>query len=146
MEVGPFHQQAAVRGAENASQHRVVAELTHPAPDAIVLRFTSGDVLVIRPKGDGYEAILHRPGSRGLPSGRGDGPTRRPREYLDFIKRYMHRFGVSPAEADIQEHFLVSAPSVNQMIRTLERRRFIARDRDWFGQTVPRSIRVLWDD
>jgi hypothetical protein len=41
---------------------------------------------------------------------------------------------------------LVSAPSVNQMIRTLERRGFIARDRDWFGQTMPRSIRVLWDD
>jgi repressor LexA len=64
---------------------------------------------------------------------------------LEFIKRYMHRFGVSPAETDIQRHFLVSAPSVNQMIRTLERRGFISRDRHWFGQTVPRSIRVVWD-
>jgi len=34
---------------------------------------------------------------------------------------------------------------VNQMIRTLEKKGFISRDRDWFGQTVPRSIRVLWD-
>lgn len=24
-------------------------------------------------------------------------------------------------------------------------RGFITRDRDWMGQTVPRSIRVLWD-
>ncbi|MDX1430754.1 MAG: MarR family transcriptional regulator, partial [Rhodothermales bacterium] len=64
---------------------------------------------------------------------------------LNFIRRYMDRFGRSPAETDIQRHFLVSAPSVNQMVRTLERRGFIERDRDGFGQTVPRSIRVLWD-
>jgi DNA-binding MarR family transcriptional regulator len=57
----------------------------------------------------------------------------------------MHRNGISPAETDIRVHFQVSAPSVNQMIRTLERRGFITRDRDWFGQTVPRSIRVLWE-
>jgi DNA-binding MarR family transcriptional regulator len=57
----------------------------------------------------------------------------------------MSRYGVSPAEADIQTHFFVSAPSVNNMIRTLERRGFITRSRDFFGQTEPRSIRVLWD-
>ena len=41
--------------------------------------------------------------------------------HLDFIKKYALRFGVAPAESDIERHVLVSAPSVNQMIQTLER-------------------------
>lgn len=73
------------------------------------------------------------------------GPLRGQMEYLAFIKKYISRYGISPAERNIQEHFMVSAPSVNQMIRTLERRGFIVRDRDWSGQAVPRSIRVVWD-
>jgi hypothetical protein len=123
----------------------VVAELEQPTDDSLALRFTSGAVLVVRPVGDGFAAVLHRPKRGGAGRGSRSEPTRRQKEYLDFIKRYMHRFGVAPAETDIQRHFLVSAPSVNQMIRTLERRGFISRDRDWIGQTVPRSIRVVWD-
>jgi repressor LexA len=65
-------------------------------------------------------------------------PTPRQREYLDFIAQYIRRFGVSPAESDIQRRFLVSAPAVNQMVQTLERRGFIARQ-----PGVPRSIRVV---
>ena len=123
----------------------VVAELDQPAPDSIAVHFTTGAVLVVSPRADGFAAVLSKPKSRGSRSGAGSAPTRRQREYLDFIKRYMHRFGVAPAETDIERHFLVSAPSVNQMVRTLERRGFIARDRDWSGKTVPRSIRVIWD-
>jgi repressor LexA len=72
-------------------------------------------------------------------------PSARQREYLEFLVRYLARFGHSPAEADIQRHFMVSAPSVNQMMRTLERRGFITRGRDIFGQVIPRSIRVIVD-
>ena len=43
----------------------------------------------------------------------------------------------------IVEHFMVSAPSAHEMIKTLERRGFITRDRDFYGQTLPRSIRVV---
>ncbi|MBI4728399.1 MAG: hypothetical protein HY775_02720 [Acidobacteria bacterium] len=50
----------------------------------------------------------------------------------------MQRFGRSPAESDIQRHFLVSAPSVNQMVQMLERQGFIERERG-----VPRSIRLV---
>ncbi len=64
-------------------------------------------------------------------------PTQRQLEYLRFITRYILRFGIAPAEADIQRHFLVSAPSVNQMMQTLERLGFISRQRG-----VARSIRV----
>lgn len=123
----------------------VVAELAQPAADTLALRFTSGDELMIRPDGDRCTMILSGPAARTAGPAASGGPTRRQSEYLDFIRRYMHRFGVAPAETDIQDHFMVSAPSVNQMVRTLERKGFIARDRDWLGKTVPRSIRVLWD-
>ena len=65
-------------------------------------------------------------------------PTSRQREYLEFIKKYMLRFGISPAESDIQRHFLVSAPSVNSMVQALERHGFIMRQRG-----MPRSIRLV---
>jgi LexA DNA binding domain len=124
----------------------VVGELTQPTSDAIALHFTNGEVLSIRPRGDGFAAILTKPrrhmsGHDGRPR-----PTLRQAEYMDFISKYMDVHGVSPAEADIQRHFRVSAPSVNQMIRTLERRGFIERGRDRSGQTAARSIRVVWDD
>ena len=124
----------------------VVAELTQPSPHSVAVRFEGGTVLVFSREGEGVSLGLSRPGSKRRGSDGRPRPTRRQREYLDFIKRYMHRFGVAPAEADIERHFLVSAPSVNQMIRTLERRGFIVRDRDWSGHTVPRSIRVQWEE
>lgn len=65
-------------------------------------------------------------------------PTTRQREYLEFIAKYIGRFGRSPAESDIQRHFLVSAPSVNHMVQGLERRGFIQRQ-----PGMPRSIRVV---
>jgi len=64
-------------------------------------------------------------------------PTKRQFEYLAFIAKYIARFGRAPAESDIERHFLVSAPSVNQMMQTLERLGFIARQRG-----VPRSVRI----
>ena len=59
-------------------------------------------------------------------------------QYLLFIHRYISKFGNSPAESDIQRHFLVSAPSVNAMMQTLTRKGFISR-----VPGVPRSIRLL---
>ena len=48
-------------------------------------------------------------------------------KYLAFIHRYQTKFGRAPAESDIQRHMLVSAPSVNAMMFTLERRGLIVR-------------------
>jgi hypothetical protein len=121
---------------------RVVSGLDDVSSGAPVIRFEDGGYLVIEHGEGGIGLVLHE---KALPAEQaGPRPTRRQLEYLEFIRRYMHRNGISPAEADIQAHFLVSAPSVNQMIRTLEKKGLISRDRDWFGQTVPRSIRVLW--
>jgi len=58
--------------------------------------------------------------------------------YLAFIHRYIAKFGQAPAEADIQRHFLVSAPSVNAMMQTLTRKGFISR-----VPGAPRSIKLL---
>ena len=64
-------------------------------------------------------------------------PTKRQTEYLVFIRKYIARFGRAPAESDIERHFLVSAPSVIQMMQMLERLGFITRQRG-----VPRSVRI----
>ena len=64
--------------------------------------------------------------------------TQKQGKYLAFIYYYTRIHGYPPAEADMQDYFKVSPPSVHQMVLTLERRGFIERIP---GQ--PRSIRVL---
>ena len=59
-------------------------------------------------------------------------------QYLAFIHAYACIFGRSPAEADLQQHFRVSPPSVHQMVLTLERQRLIKR-----LPGVARSIELL---
>jgi hypothetical protein len=118
-------------------------EMSQGSPSEISLRFSDGAMLIIEVSGEELRSTLHVTAPSTNEASSGPRPTNRQLEYLEFIKRYMHRWGESPSEADIQTFFMVSAPSVHQMIRTLERRGFISRDRDWFGQTVPRSIRVL---
>lgn len=101
------------------------------------LGFDDGSSLVITAVGGRWFLDYAAPGrDRTCPVG--VWPTTRQREYLEFITKYIVRFGRSPAESDIQRHFLVSAPSVNHMVQGLERRGFIARQ-----PGVPRSIRVV---
>ncbi len=69
-----------------------------------------------------------------------EAPTKRQLDYLLFIAKYVGRYGRAPAESDIERHFLVSAPSVNQMMQMLERRGFISRE-----PGVPRSARICID-
>jgi len=64
--------------------------------------------------------------------------TPRQGQFLAFIYYYTKMNGRPPAEADMQRYFQVTAPSVHQMVVTLEKRGYIAR--------VPgqgRSIRLL---
>ena len=93
------------------------------------IHFIGGAILLIESCESGLITAVSRP-SRSQ-------PTKRQSEYLRFISKYVHQFGRAPAESDIQRHFLVSAPSVNHMMQTLERRGFIARQ-----PGVPRSIRL----
>jgi hypothetical protein len=59
-------------------------------------------------------------------------------QYLAFIATYEQLYDCAPAEADLQQHFRVTPPSVHQMILTLERRGLISR-----VPGVARSIRLL---
>jgi hypothetical protein len=124
-------------------QGRVVSGL-ESSSDHFALRFSDGSALVIEHTPHGVSVVLHEIAHH-EPAGSKDQPTARQREYLEFIRKYMARYGVAPAESDIAGHFMVSAPSAHLMVKTLERRGFITRNRDFFGNIVPRSIRVLID-
>jgi Mn-dependent DtxR family transcriptional regulator len=64
--------------------------------------------------------------------------TARQGQYLAFIYYYAKINRRSPAEADIQRYFNVSAPTVHQMVLALEARGYLERTP---GQA--RSLRVL---
>ena len=64
-----------------------------------------------------------------------DTPTARQAEYLNFIRAFTDRWGVPPSFEEIGRHFMTSAPSVNNMIKTLEARGFLTR--------VPGQARTL---
>ena len=54
-------------------------------------------------------------------------PTERQGQFLAYIFQYSLVNGCSPAEADMQRYFQITAPSVHSMVLTLERRGFISR-------------------
>ena len=68
----------------------------------------------------------------------GAGFTDKQGQYLAFIDAYTRVNGRPPAEADLQRHFRVSAPSVHQMVLTLERAGLVRRQ-----PGLARSIEVL---
>jgi DNA-binding MarR family transcriptional regulator len=59
-------------------------------------------------------------------------------QYLAFIYAYTRVLGRPPAEADMQRHFKVTAPTVHQMVLTLERNELVKRQ-----PGVARSIQLL---
>ena len=61
-------------------------------------------------------------------------------QYLAFIHLYTRLHRRPPAEADMQQYFRVSPPSVHQMVLTLERAGLIRRQ-----PRASRSIELLVD-
>ena len=105
-------------------------------PQQLIVHFANGATLAA--DAGSVELNVAPKGPKASPPGQDvRQPTKRQFEYLAFIHKYIARFGRAPAESDIERHFLVSAPSVNQMMQTLERLGFIARQRG-----VPRSVRI----
>ncbi len=131
--------QPRIPGAESVLHRlkgRQVSQVRLESGRQMSIQFADGVALVISADPDGLAVRL-----TGAPHGSdSQRPTRRQLEYLAFISRYIHRFGRAPAESDIQRHFLVSAPTVNQMMHMLERRGFIRRQ-----PGIPRSARVCLD-
>ena len=114
-----------------------VSHVTMNDAQQLIVHFANGATLVAD-AGSVELNVVPKGSKAASPSGQhAPQPTERQSEYLAFIHKYIARFGRAPAESDIERHFLVSAPSVNQMMQTLERLGFIARQRG-----VPRSIRI----
>jgi len=59
-------------------------------------------------------------------------------QYLAYIYAYTRLHRRAPAEADMQQYFKVTAPTIHQMVLTLERNGLITR-----APGVARSIRLL---
>ena len=116
---------------------RRVSRVITDGPRRLAVHFSDGTILLLEATADKLTTTLDALGSQSPDKSR---PTIRQYDYLEFIAKYSARFGRSPAESDIERHFLVSAPSVNQMMQTLERRGFITRQ-----PGVPRSIRICVD-
>jgi len=64
--------------------------------------------------------------------------TPRQGQFLAFIYYYTKLNGCSPAEADMERYFRISAPAAHQMVVTLEKQGFIER-----VPGLARSIRLL---
>ena len=62
-------------------------------------------------------------------------------QYLAYIHLYTRLHRRPPAEADIQQYFRVTPPSVHQMVLTLERAGFIRRNRAPLAVSKSSSIR-----
>ena len=120
---------------------RQVTKAVTRGAQQLTLQFAGGVDLSIKWRPEG---LLIQTSTPGTDSATGPDaahrPTKRQLDYLLFIRRYMTRYGRAPAESDIERHFLVSAPSVNQMMQMLERRGFITRQ-----PGVPRSARLCID-
>ena len=107
--------------------------------DRLVIELMGGRLLVVTWQPEGLQTQVIDPSANDAADAR-PRPTKRQLDYLLFIRKYITRYGRAPAESDIEKHFLVAAPSVNQMMQTLERRGFITRQ-----PGVPRSTRICID-
>src|SRR5262249_39791335 len=132
-----------VNEAKEMSLRRPVL-LADSAKEEHVILFRGGemaDILCPKDTGELGGSLGSHPDSSAQPSARKKRPapyTRTQGQYLAFIHLYTKLHRRPPAEADIQMHFMVSPPSVHQMILTLERRGLIERTPE-----VPRSIRIV---
>ena len=117
-------------------KNRQVSQVVVNATQQLTIKFSDATVLIVEASSDGLVTRVTTSPGPDTPQR----PTKRQLEYLAFIAKYIRHFGRAPAESDIERHFLVSAPSVNQMMQMLERRGFITRQ-----PGVPRSTRMCID-
>jgi DNA-binding MarR family transcriptional regulator len=128
--------------AESLTQSLHGKTFSHATADGkqrLCIHFSDGGTLLLEARAEELVATVKQRKPAAIKSASSQ-PTKRQFEYLTFIAKYIAHFGRSPAESDIERHFLVSAPSVNQMMQMLERRGFIARKKG-----VARSIRICID-
>jgi len=137
--------QDEARRATELIRGKVISRVFRHRPSEVCIEFTDGTRLFVDKASDGLDISITdgrpRPVERSQPESGGEASyTRLQGRYLTFIQEYLENRGVAPSEGDIQSHFQVTAPTVHQMIVTLERKGLI--------QRVPgkaRSIKLLVD-
>lgn len=116
-----------------------VTTVSAETANRLTLQFANGVALIVKWRPEGLHVELSDAGLEVEPDA-SQRPTKRQLDYLLFVRKYMTHYGRAPAESDIERNFMVSAPSVNQMMQMLERRGFITRQAG-----VPRSARICID-
>ena len=118
-----------------------VTKVVADGANQLVMQFAGGSALSVRWQPEGLLVQVTGPPEATTESNAAaHHPTKRQLDYLLFIRKYIARYGRAAAESDIERHFLVSAPSVNQMMQMLERRGFVTRQ-----SGVPRPARLCID-
>ncbi len=135
MQARPSNSESLTHRLKNRQVSLAVIDGKHQ----LTVQFSDGTLLIVQAFPDGL-LVRVETDSTTEAQGTSPRPTKQQLEYLAFISKYINRFGRAPAESDIERHFLVSAPSDNQMMQMLERRGFITRQ-----PGVPRSIRICID-
>jgi hypothetical protein len=110
----------------------VVSRVFRHRRTEVGIEFTDGTRLFLDKASDGVDLSIvdGRPGSVQRSETQTEAQstyTRLQRRYLMFIQEYLQLHGVAPSEADLQSHFQVTAPTVHQMIVTLEHKGLIER-------------------
>jgi LexA DNA binding domain len=126
----------------SSSQARELRESLRSASRKPVRAVLNGQLSMIQVQiidelGDGSAVVTISPAPRLDPS---VAPkfTAKQGQYLAYIYNYTKIHRCAPSEADLQRHFQVSAPSIHEMIKTLERNGLIEKTP---GQA--RSIRLV---
>lgn len=134
-----MHKQTLIAGQQNPRlAGKQVKGVTLESDQRLIMEFSDGTILAVSIHSGKLTADVDHGSAQ--TRGATEAPTKRQLEYLLFISKYVRRFGRAPAESDIERHFFVSAPSVNQMMQTLERRGFISRQ-----PGMLRSTRICLD-
>ncbi len=129
---------AIIRSQIRRLTGKQVKEVTRDGDKRLTMTFSDGTTLVVGVNAGKLAAEVNHEAVQVCEAR--EAPTKRQLDYLLFIAKYLGCHGRAPAESDIERHFLLSAPSVNQMMQMLEQRGFISRK-----PGVPRSARICID-
>lgn len=72
--------------------------------------------------------------------------TKKQKETLDFIERYMEQHGTSPALSEIAQEFSIKPPSAHKRLKTLARKGFIFFERSPYHGFYIRLLNIAYRD
>jgi len=95
-----------VDNISKAVSGKCILDVTRPDGESLIIHFADRSTLLVERRGRKLSVALGASADSLPERASGPLPTLRQGEYLDFIKKYISRFGVSPAESDKALHGL----------------------------------------